>query len=225
MAQRLLRRRPFGRRRADAVGAEADSAGGLARAPRRRPNSPTMIARRGTIRRCRSQSAWRWPGAGRAARFMAAMAQQDCGQCGYNCADYANALFLEKEERLTLCAPGGKETARMLKQLAASWRAGAIGATGGRRQPAPRAGSETRSVARQSGRGEVPVPPPPQRRGLGKDHVACRVRSRRRRSRLCRRRQLRRLSRRTSRPRRSGDRRARRRSALATSAARRCATR
>ncbi|RFB79862.1 sulfite reductase subunit alpha [Methylovirgula sp. 4M-Z18] len=53
-----------------------------------------------------------------ALRLMAAMAQQDCGQCGYNCADYANALFLKKEERLTLCAPGGKETARMLKQIA-----------------------------------------------------------------------------------------------------------
>jgi sulfite reductase (NADPH) flavoprotein alpha-component len=54
-----------------------------------------------------------------APRLMAAMAQQDCGQCGYNCADYANAIFLNKEERLTLCAPGGKETARMLKSLAA----------------------------------------------------------------------------------------------------------
>lgn len=53
-----------------------------------------------------------------APRLMSAMAQQDCGQCGYNCADYANAIFLRKEERLTLCAPGGKETARMLKQLA-----------------------------------------------------------------------------------------------------------
>lgn len=53
-----------------------------------------------------------------APRLMAAMAQQDCGQCGYNCADYANALFLRKEERLTLCVPGGKETARMLKALA-----------------------------------------------------------------------------------------------------------
>ena len=54
-----------------------------------------------------------------APRLMAAMAQQDCGQCGYNCADYANALFLQTEERLNLCAPGGKETARMLKALAA----------------------------------------------------------------------------------------------------------
>ena len=53
-----------------------------------------------------------------APKLMAAMAQQDCGQCGYNCADYANALFEKKEERLNLCAPGGKDTARMLKLLA-----------------------------------------------------------------------------------------------------------
>ncbi len=50
-------------------------------------------------------------------RMMAAMAQQDCGQCGYNCHDYSQALFDGKEERLNLCVPGGKETARMLKQL------------------------------------------------------------------------------------------------------------
>ena len=53
-----------------------------------------------------------------APRLMAAMAQQDCGQCGYNCADYANAIFETREPRLNLCAPGGKETARMLKELA-----------------------------------------------------------------------------------------------------------
>ena len=50
-------------------------------------------------------------------RLMAAMGQQDCGQCGYNCQDYSDAIFLQKEERLNLCVPGGKETARMLKTL------------------------------------------------------------------------------------------------------------
>ena len=50
-------------------------------------------------------------------RMMAAMGQQDCGQCGYNCHDYSDAIFFEKEERLNLCVPGGKETARMLKAL------------------------------------------------------------------------------------------------------------
>ena len=49
--------------------------------------------------------------------MMAAMGQQDCGQCGYDCKDYADALFTKKEERLNLCVPGGKETARMLKTL------------------------------------------------------------------------------------------------------------
>lgn len=50
-------------------------------------------------------------------RMMAAMGQQDCGQCGYNCEDYSDAIFLRKEERINLCVPGGKETARMLKKL------------------------------------------------------------------------------------------------------------
>src|SRR5215831_8432183 len=50
-------------------------------------------------------------------RMMAAMAQQDCGQCGYNCHDYSEAVFAKKEQRLNLCVPGGKDTARMLKQL------------------------------------------------------------------------------------------------------------
>src|SRR6195256_2668586 len=50
-------------------------------------------------------------------RMMAAMGQQDCGQCGYSCQDYSNAIVSEKEERLNLCVPGGKETTRMLKAL------------------------------------------------------------------------------------------------------------
>ncbi len=50
-------------------------------------------------------------------RMMAAMAQQDCGQCGYNCEDYANAITQQAEPRLNLCVPGGKATARMLKSL------------------------------------------------------------------------------------------------------------
>jgi sulfite reductase (NADPH) flavoprotein alpha-component len=51
------------------------------------------------------------------ARLMAAMGQQDCGQCGYNCQDYSGAIFLGKEERLNLCVPGGKETTRTLRAL------------------------------------------------------------------------------------------------------------
>ena len=54
-----------------------------------------------------------------ALRMMAAMAQQDCGRCGYDCAGYANALFLKEEKRLTLCEAGGKETMRVLRELVA----------------------------------------------------------------------------------------------------------
>jgi sulfite reductase (NADPH) flavoprotein alpha-component len=41
---------------------------------------------------------------------MAAMAQQDCGQCGYNCSDYADVL--SQRRGAFLGVPGGKETAR-----------------------------------------------------------------------------------------------------------------
>ena len=77
-------------------------------------------------------------------KLMAAMAQQDCGQCGYTCADYANAIFLKKEERLNLCAPGGKETARMLRKLDEEF-----GASGGQAKPgaAPEAKPEVKPEA------------------------------------------------------------------------------
>ncbi len=50
-------------------------------------------------------------------RLMAAMAQQDCGQCGSSCEEYSGQIFDKKEARLNLCVPGGKETSRMLKKL------------------------------------------------------------------------------------------------------------
>ena len=50
-------------------------------------------------------------------KMMAAMAQQDCGQCGYDCRKYSGAIMSGAEKRLNLCAPGGKETARMVKAL------------------------------------------------------------------------------------------------------------
>jgi sulfite reductase (NADPH) flavoprotein alpha-component len=51
-------------------------------------------------------------------RMFAAMAQQNCGQCGYLCETYSAAISDGQEPKLNLCAPGGKETLRMLKQLA-----------------------------------------------------------------------------------------------------------
>ncbi len=53
-------------------------------------------------------------------KLMAAMAQLDCGACGYLCKTYAEALASGEEKDLTKCAPGGKETARKLKELVAA---------------------------------------------------------------------------------------------------------
>jgi sulfite reductase (NADPH) flavoprotein alpha-component len=50
-------------------------------------------------------------------RLMAAMAQLDCGSCGYVCQTYAEALASGTEKNLTLCSPGGKETKQTIKLL------------------------------------------------------------------------------------------------------------
>jgi sulfite reductase (NADPH) flavoprotein alpha-component len=73
-------------------------------------------------------------------RLMAAMAQQDCGQCGYDCKNYSKAIFAGTEERLNLCVPGGKETTRMLKTLYEEFkRASAAATPAAAPQPAPAA--------------------------------------------------------------------------------------
>src|SRR5258706_8812845 len=50
-------------------------------------------------------------------RMMAALAQQDCGQCGYSCDDDWDAIVSMDEPRLNLCVPCGKGTGGMLKAL------------------------------------------------------------------------------------------------------------
>ncbi|WP_428484089.1 sulfite reductase subunit alpha [Rhodopila sp.] len=54
-----------------------------------------------------------------ARRLMAAMAQLDCGQCGYLCQTYSEALADGRETTTTLCVPGAKQTARVVKQMLA----------------------------------------------------------------------------------------------------------
>jgi sulfite reductase (NADPH) flavoprotein alpha-component len=53
-------------------------------------------------------------------RLMAAMGQLDCGQCGYLCKTYAEAIASGQEADLGKCVPGGRETARALKQMVAA---------------------------------------------------------------------------------------------------------
>ncbi len=52
-----------------------------------------------------------------ARKLMAAMAQLDCGSCGYVCKTYAEALACGEETNQSLCSPGGKETRQMVKLL------------------------------------------------------------------------------------------------------------
>lgn len=53
-------------------------------------------------------------------RLMAAMAQLDCGACGYLCQTYGEAIARGEEKDLTRCTPGGRDTAKKLKQLHAA---------------------------------------------------------------------------------------------------------
>lgn len=50
-------------------------------------------------------------------KLFAAMAQTDCGACGWDCAGYASALSIDETKDSTLCIPGGKETEATLKAL------------------------------------------------------------------------------------------------------------
>jgi sulfite reductase (NADPH) flavoprotein alpha-component len=66
--------------------------------------------------------------------LMAAMAQLDCGQCGYLCQTYAAAIAGGTEPSLSRCVPGGKATSRALKELLE-----AIGAPAGSKVAPPAA--------------------------------------------------------------------------------------
>ena len=52
-------------------------------------------------------------------RMMAAMGQLDCGQCGYQCKTYAEAIAAGTEADLGKCVPGGRATAKRLRELVA----------------------------------------------------------------------------------------------------------
>jgi sulfite reductase (NADPH) flavoprotein alpha-component len=69
-------------------------------------------------------------------RMMAAMGQLDCGQCGYLCKTYAEAIAGGAEQDLGKCVPGGRETARMLKELSRDSAVQRISPDGTPRKPA-----------------------------------------------------------------------------------------
>jgi NADH-quinone oxidoreductase subunit B len=50
-------------------------------------------------------------------KLFAAMAQTDCGACGWDCEGYANAIATGETDDISLCVPGETETLDMLKLL------------------------------------------------------------------------------------------------------------
>ena len=51
--------------------------------------------------------------------LMAALAQLDCGSCGYVCQSYAEAIASGADSDISKCTPGGRETKNKLKELIA----------------------------------------------------------------------------------------------------------
>jgi sulfite reductase (NADPH) flavoprotein alpha-component len=77
-------------------------------------------------------------------QMMAAMAQLDCGACGYVCQTYSEAIARGEEKNLTLCTPGGKETASKLKELVQLGIKAGTSAGGAKPQTAPGAAPPTK---------------------------------------------------------------------------------
>ncbi|GEM_PF-67067 len=56
-------------------------------------------------------------GGGLETKLFAAMAQTDCGACGWDCEGYAKAIATGETNDISLCVPGEEETLDMLKKL------------------------------------------------------------------------------------------------------------
>jgi sulfite reductase (NADPH) flavoprotein alpha-component len=56
-------------------------------------------------------------GGGFETKLFAAMAQTDCGACGWDCEGYAKAIAEGETKDISLCTPGEDETLDMLKAL------------------------------------------------------------------------------------------------------------
>src|ERR1700733_13032196 len=56
-------------------------------------------------------------------QVMAALGQLDCGQCGYMCTSYAEAITSGADTDAGKCVPGGRPTAKAVKILLARFKA------------------------------------------------------------------------------------------------------
>src|SRR5450759_2413172 len=80
-------------------------------------------------------------------RIMAALGQLDCGQCGYLCASYAEAIASGADPDLNKCVPGGRATAKTIKILVAKDKTDATGRSAPALPAAASAPAKTQPVA------------------------------------------------------------------------------
>ena len=83
-------------------------------------------------------------------KLMAAMAQLDCGACGYLCKTYSRAIAEGAEKSLTLCTPGGSETSKMIKKLLKEGKGGAPATDGAATDGAAQDGQAASATAEWS---------------------------------------------------------------------------
>lgn len=88
-------------------------------------------------------------------RMMAAMAQLNCGACGYACKTYSEAIASGEEKNLTLCSPGGTHTAKTLKLLKKELEASTTTGNGAGTNGQHLNGHATNGVAKPSGYGRA----------------------------------------------------------------------
>jgi len=110
----------------------ADSGANLIPAPPGSPAAINGVAPEGASSEGDAQTPWHDPALSLDERMemaankplplqlMAAMAQLDCGQCGYLCKTYAEAIADGSEKSLRKCVPGEKPTFLKLKELTAA---------------------------------------------------------------------------------------------------------
>ena len=84
-------------------------------------------------------------------QVMAALGQLDCGQCGYLCTSYAEAITTGADTDAGKCVPGGRPTAKAVKILLAKFKAD------GSALPSAAAPAKPQSTAKRGYHRDLPV--------------------------------------------------------------------
>jgi len=88
-----------------------------AAAPEVTPQTSTVAFHKDTLTLPERMQMAEEMGGGIETKLFAAMAQTDCGACGWDCEGYAHAIATAETKDISLCTPGETETLDMLKKL------------------------------------------------------------------------------------------------------------